>query len=371
MKKILSPEKALIFSTAFLILLGITIVASVSTISSQEKFGITHYYLARQLQYIIIGLIIGFFAFKIPLNFYKKWSLAFLVGTILLMIAVFIPGVGFSSGGASRWISVGPIFFQPGEFLKLAFIIFLAGWLGKISSRNLKNRKKKKDFYIGLGICLAFFAIASAILIKQPDASTLVIIFFTSTVVYFLSGTPIWHTITLSLIGITGIAAMIKFAAYRFNRLSVFLDSSLDPMGLGYQMKQVYITIGSGGIFGLGLGMSRQKFGFLPEPMGDTVFAVFAEETGLLGGALMIALFALFAWSGFAISKKTGEKSFSLLAAGITTWISFQAFINIAAMLRVIPLVGVPLPFVSYGGSHLIIELAAVGILLNIAKNKS
>lgn len=371
MKKISFSAKILIFSVLCLIFLGIIIIASVSTIASQEKFNTTTHYLVRQLESLAVGLFLAFIAYIMPLKFYKKWSLPLLIGAIILSVLVFIPKIGFSSGGARRWISIGPMFFQPGELLKLAFIIFVSGWLGKIPTKYQKNKRKKRDFFTGLGICLGFFALTCIILLTQPDASTLVIIFFVSVAMYFLAGTPLWHTLLLVITGISGVWTMIKFAPYRSNRLAVFLDPNLDPMGLGYQMKQIFIAIGSGGILGLGFGMSRQKLGFLPEPMGDAIFAVFAEESGFIGAILMVILFMLFAWAGLTIAKKVSDKSFSLLAAGITIWISFQAFINMASMLRVSPLVGIPLPLVSYGGSHLVVELAAIGILLNIANNKS
>jgi len=206
------------------------------------------------------------------------------------------------------------------------------------------------------------------LLIKQPDISTLGIIGSTALVMYFVASTPIWQTFSVFLIAVSGLVILIKLAPYRFNRLLVFLEPMTDPMGIGYQIKQALIAIGSGGILGVGLGMSRQKFGFLPQSIGDSIFAIFGEETGFIGAIILISLFSILAWRGFITARNSPDKFSQLLSAGITFWITIQAFINIGSTIGILPLSGIPLPFISYGGTALINELVAMGLLLNVSK---
>ncbi len=190
----------------------------------------------------------------------------------------------------------------------------------------------------------------------------------TALVMYFVASTPIWQTLSICLIAAGGLFALIKIAPYRLNRLLVFLKPATDPMGIGYQIKQALIAVGSGGIIGVGLGMSRQKFGFLPQSIGDSIFAIFSEETGFIGAFILVFLFATLAWRGFKIAKNCQDKFSQLLASGITFWIILQTFINIGSTVGILPLSGIPLPFISYGGTALVNELVAMGILLNISK---
>ncbi len=359
----------LISSVGFLLAIGFVAIASVSSGVSQEVFGTPYYYLSRHLIYIIIGLILGYAAFRVNLDLIRRYSPLFLVVNIFLLIAVSI--IGFSAGGATRWLILGPVMIQPAEFIKLTFILYFSLWLSQMPEKRVRKKKKSSNKLAwGLLSCLAFLSISIFFLYNQPDASNLVILFLVAAILYFISGTPIWHSILAVALGIAGFLGLIIFAPYRTSRISVFLNPDLDPMGIGYQMKQVSIAIGSGGLFGLGLGMSKQKLGFLPEPMTDAIFAIFNEEAGFLGGALIVVLFIAFLWAGIMIAKNSSDKFSALVAGGITFWIIIQAFVNIGAMVRVFPLTGVALPFISYGGSHLVIEMIAVGILANIAKNK-
>jgi cell division protein FtsW len=247
----------------------------------------------------------------------------------------------------------------------------LAAWLASRTPQQGKfnARQSEKNFSQTLLAFLILIGFISGLLILQSDASTLGIIILVGILMYFSSGTPFWHVILITLIGIGGFISAIRLTPYRMKRLMVFLNPETDPLGTGYQIKQALIAVGSGGIFGLGLGMSRQKFGFLPHAMSDSIFAIFSEETGFLGAVILISLFLIFLWRGFKISKKTEDKFSQLTALGISFWIILQAFVNIGAMIGILPLSGIPLPFVSYGGSALIAELIGVGILLNISKN--
>lgn len=366
----------LFWTTIILLILGIIIISSASASSSQEKFGNTFYYLNHQIIFgIIPGIILAILAFKIPINFLKKYSFFLILINLILLGMIFINGIGLEIGGARRWISVGKIIFQPSEFLKLTFILYLANWLGnRVDIKENKNKIKKNKnilFFIDQTFIafLIIIGLVAGLLILQPDIGSLGIIFLTGVLIYFLAGTTIWHSVLIILISIFGLLFLIKIASYRLNRLLVFLKPEIDPMGLGYQIKQSLIAIGSGGIFGLGLGMSNQKY-FLPNSISDSIFAIFSEETGFIGVIILIFFFLIFLWRGFEIAKKSTDRFCQLTAVGITFWIISQSFINISTMIGVLPLTGLPLPFISYGGSALATELIGVGILLNISKQK-
>lgn len=351
----------------FLLALGLVILASCSAPLSQEKFGNTFGFLQHQIIFgLLPGLILGFFFYKIKISLLKKWAVFFLLGAMALVIMVFIPGIGLKIEGAARWLVLGPITFQPSEILKLAFIVYLAAWLtSKVPSQNKEKKTIDQTFFVFLII----FGIVALALALQPDMSTLVVIFVVVAIMYFSANTHIIQSfITLILAG-TAFFIMAKIAPYRANRLLVFFNPETDPMGIGYQIKQSLIAVGSGGIFGTGLGMGVQKFGFLPQPFSDSVFAVFSEETGFCGGLVLVLLFLIFLLRGFRIAKEAKDRFSQLLVIGITSWIVFQAFVNIGAMIGLLPLTGIPLPFISYGGSALVMILAGSGILLNISKH--
>ena len=342
-----------------LLITGILILASVSASFSQEKFGRTTYYLFHQFLWgILPGVVLGFIAFKIKISFFKKWAWVLVFLNLILMILVFIPGLGIISGGAPRWLNLSFATFQPSEILKLTFIFYLSAWL---SSRD-KKASLLMPFLLVLGVVVVLLTL-------QSDISTLAVIITIALLMYFSANTPLWHTMIAFLICSGGILALIKFVPYRMKRILVFLDPKIDPMGMGYQINQILIAIGSGGITGLGLGMSSQKFGFIPQTMADSIFAIFAEETGFIGCLVLVSLFILLFWRGLRIAKKSQDKFSKLMAIGISSWICIQAFVNIAAMISILPLTGIPLPFISYGGSHLIGEMIAIGLLLNISKS--
>lgn len=360
----------LLLAAAALILLGVFALSNVSATLSYKRFGATDYYLIHQVCYgLLPGLALGFLVFKIPLKTLKRFAFIIMLVNLLLMAAVFIPGIGINLKGAHRWIHLGIVTFQPSEFLKLTFVIYLAAlltsWREKRKSQKLAGRN---------ATLLPFFAMLAVIallLVLQSDISTLCIIILTAIIIYFLTETPVWHTIIGIIAVAAGLAAFIKIEPYRLQRILVFLNPETDPLGIGYQTKQALIAIGSGGIMGVGPGMSRQKLGFLPEAMSDSIFAIFAEEMGFVGAAILIFLFIFFLWRALRVSKLAGDNFSRLIAAGATVWITIQAFINIGSMTGIAPLAGIPLPFFSLGGSALIAEIAAVGILLNISKNAS
>lgn len=362
------PDYVLIIVTIILIILGIIILANVSAPLSVERFGTTYYFLKHQLLFgFLPGLILAFLAFRIGLGFLKKWAPILLLINLVFLGMVFFPKIGIEYGGAARWIDFGPISLQPAEFLKLTFILYLASWL---TSRTEKTnlQKSKKVFSQTLIAFLILISLISLFLIFQPNISILGITFLVAALIYFLARTPPWHIILIILIGIGSLISLIKLAPYRMERILVFFNPEVDPMGIGYQIKQALIAVGSGGIFGQGLGLSQLKFGFLPQSISDSIFAVFAEETGFIGSSILIFLFLIFFWRGLRIGKLSQDKFSQLTAWGVTIWICLQGFINIGAMIGILPLTGIPLPFISYGGSALVSELIGIGILLNISR---
>lgn len=364
----------LLFIVALFLILGISFLATISAPASLKSFGTTNYYLAHQLVYgFLPGIILGLVFCFLPLNFLKKISPLLLLANLIALVLVFLPQIGSRLWGASRWLSFGAINFQPSEFLKLTFILYLSSWLKNRfnyqthGARILKNRKSYHDFKQVFLPFLVFLVLISIILILQPDISTLIIIGSISLVIYFAIGTPFWHSLLIAGGAVSGLFLLIKYKPYRLSRIIVFLNPEIDPMGIGRQIKQAIIAIGSGGFAGRGFGMSGQS-GFLPQSMSDSTFAIFAEETGFIGCIFLIFLFLMFLWLGLMIAKKTADKFSQLVALGITFWILMQGFVNIGSMIGILPLGGIPLPFISYGGSHIVSELIGVGILLNIAR---
>lgn len=351
----------LLFFVFLLIAVGVLILASVSTAFSQEKVGNPYFFLKGQIiKGLIPGLVLAIFAFAIELNFLKKSAIFLLIFNLILMALVFLPNIGIKRLGAARWIDLKFFSFQPSEFLKLTSILYFSAWL---SSKEKRGKKENLIAFLSTSILIGI------LLVLQPDISTLAIIILVSILIYFVAGNPLWHSILMIAGGVLIGLLLIKFEPYRMNRILAFLNPEKYSTSIGYQTKQALIAVGSGGIFGVGLGMSKQKFGFLPQSISDSIFAIFAEETGFVGCTILIFLFLLFFWRGFIISKRAKDEFSKLLAFGITSWIAIQTLINISSMIKLLPLMGVPLPFVSYGGSALISELIGVGLLLNVSKN--
>lgn len=348
-----------------LVLLGIIILMSVSSATGHQKFGSPTFYLYRHLLLgLIPGGIMGFLVYKVSLERIKKLIPIAILLNLVAMVLVFVPGIGLTLGGSSSWLNLRFTSLQPSEFLKLSFILYLALWL---SARAEKKQQKdiSKTFYA----FSALIVVISFLLIKQPDVGTLSIVIGTAFLMFFLAGMPLKYIFILFSAIVAGVIILIKAAPYRMERFLAFINPGSDPMNTGYQIKQAAIAIGSGGIFGTGLGMSVQKFGFLPQPMADSIFACYAEETGLIGSVVLIFFFAILAWFGFLIAKRAKNNFERLAALGITGWLSLQAFVNIGSMAGLMPLTGVPLPFIGFGGSAMVAELTGIGILLNISKN--
>jgi len=360
---------------AFLLGFGLLFLSCLSSYESLQKYGNTNYYLFHQLALAVVAIGLGFAAYKIPLHILKKWAPLLIVLNLIALFCVFLPGIGTKIYGASRWINIAGHSIQPSEFLKLTSILYLSAWIAsKLSEANVSGWKStaKKNYHNLVYILipfLIFLGIITVGLYLQKDATTLGVIALTLLVVYFSSKTPWWHTALIVFLGLTALFLLVRFEPYRVDRFLTFLHPEADPLGTGYQLKQSLISLGSGGVIGKGLGMSTQKFGRVPQAIGDAVFSIIGEELGMLGCSAIVILFCLFLWLGIRVAQKSTDKFSKLVAIGIAFWITLQAFINIASALGIFPFVGIPLPFISYGGSHLVTELIGIGLLLNISKN--
>lgn len=354
--------KVLTWNILILIIVGLAVLSSAGIIDAQKKFGSSYYYLNHQLLYgILPGLALMFLFSCIDYKIWKKLSILMLFGVLALMIMVFMPSFGLGLKGASRWINLVGITFQPSELLKLSLIIYLAAWFG---GRN----ERLKNWSYGMApffLVLSFIAILLAL---QPDIGTLIVVSIIALGVYFVAGVSMKQFWAIILVLFMGLSMLIWMEPYRFDRIRSFLNPSLDPKGISYQVNQSMIAIGSGGLFGVGFGKSTQKYGFLPEVAHDSIFAVISEEIGLVGSLMVISLFLFLCLNMVQIAKRTSDKFGVLLIMGINIWVMSQAFINIAAISGLAPLTGIPIPFISYGGTAVIALLGGFGIVLNIAK---
>lgn len=334
---------------------GVIMVGNASVVEAYRDFGDQFYYLKLQVQWAIFGILA-----LIAASFFDYRKLRLLVTplmifTLLSLVLVLVPEIGIQALGARRWLGIGNFNFQPAELVKLAFVLYLASLLSK--------RKQAIPFLVLLGIILA-------LIMLEPDLGTAVIVSASGMIVYFASGAPLLAILGTGGLGFLAGLGLILYSPYRRERLLTFFNPTRDPLGASYHIRQVLIALGSGGIFGLGLGQSRQKYEYLPAATTDSIFAVIAEELGFIGASLVILAFLVLIWRGIRIAKDAPDEFGRLLATGITAWIGFQALVNLSAMVALVPLTGVPLPFISYGGSSLVLALTGVGILLNISKQR-
>ncbi len=316
---------------------------------------------SNQLAALAIGIVIMILMSKFNYKILKKYAFYIFLLTILLNLLLFIPGLSVTHGGATRWIDLKIITIQPSEFLKIAFIIYFAAWLASV-----KDKISQPKF--GLFPFIIITVILGAILLKQSDTNTFVVVFLSGLSMLIAAGARIRDICIMILIAILGVTAVAYLRPYARQRIMTFLNPAADPLGAGYQIQQSLIAIGSGGVFGRGFGQSIQKFNYLPEPIGDSIFAVESEEFGFLGSTLLILLFIFFSFRGLKIASKVNDLFGRLLIIGIVILITIESFMNIASMLGVIPLTGKPLLFVSHGGTALLITLAEVGLIFSISR---
>ena len=344
-----------------LVAFGFIMLASAGIVDGQKKFDSSYFYPLHQAFFgLIPGLLLYYVFARYDYDKWRKWAVPILFVTIGMLVAVFIPGIGVGIRGAQRWLDFGIATVQPAEFLKLSLVLYLAAWFAK-RNESAKSLASYVPFFTVLG-CVAL------LLVLQPDFGTLGIVVLIGLTMYFFSGVSIKHFAVFIAIALVMLVVLSLAAPYRFNRIKTFLDPQSDKQGSSYHINQALISMGSGGLFGLGYGQSRQKFNYLPEPAGDSIFALMVEEIGFAGGIAFLILLCLFLLSLLQIAQQTNDLFGRLFVLGVVAWIGGQAFVNIAAISGLIPLTGVPLPLVSYGSSSLVSIMAAMGIVRNVGR---
>ena len=334
--------------------LGVVMVYNASSVEAWREFGDKFHYVRSQLIWAAIGWGAALVVSRVDWRWLEKLALPVFVFNLCLLAAVLVPGLSRQALGARRWLSVGSFSFQPSELVKLTFALYLAAWLSR-------ERRRLVHFMAILGLVIG-------LVILEPDMGTALVIAFTALVVYFVAEQPLWHLVFLGISGVVAFSILALTSPYRRQRLLTFLNPTADPTGSSYHIRQVLLALGSGGLWGVGLGQSRQKYAYLPEVTTDSIFAVFAEEVGFVGSLMLVLLFLLLVYQMIKIARLAPDKFSRLLAMGITAMIGGQIVLNLGAMVALIPLTGLPLPFFSYGGSSLVVTLTGIGILLNISR---
>ena len=345
---------SLLGSAILLVFLGLIMVYDASVVHAYKDFGDKYFYIRQQSLWVLLGFLCLFFFTKFNYHFLKILSLPMFLVSILMLLAVHIPGLGVDAGGAHRWLNLGFVSIQPAEIVKLSTVIFFSTLFDK--------QIRLMPFF------LSVVMITGVLGILQKDLGSAIVFFLTMIGFYVISGAPLKPIFYGAPIAAVVSFLLVIFYPHRIARVKSFLDPFSDTQGQSYHIAQVLIALGSGGITGLGIGQSRQKFEYIPEVTTDSIFAIVGEELGFLGSLFLIGLLSFLVFRGFTIAENAEDQFGKLLAYGLTMWIGVQTIVNLGAMVSLIPLTGVPLPFISYGGSALLVNLVAVGILANISK---
>lgn len=360
-KSLKSPDFVLFFTVIGMLAIGVVMVFSSSAVSAHVNFQDSYYFLKRQLLWAVLGLVAMIVLMNMDYRVWRKLSVPLLIISLILLVLVLIPGLGKVVNGARRWLGFGSFYLQPSELAKLAMALFCAD----ILSRNQESITK---FGKGILPILLLLLLVFGLILKEPDLGTSLSIGGMVFILLYAAGAKLSHLSSLGGAGVVGVVAAIIAEPYRMKRLLAFSDPWADPLDTGYHIIQSLYALGSGGLFGVGLGRSREKFLYLPEPHTDFIFAILGEEMGFLGTATVLLLFFLLAWRGFRVAMAAPDIFGSMLATALTTVITMQALMNIAVVTASMPVTGIPLPFISFGGSALIFNLAGVGVLLNISR---
>jgi cell division protein FtsW len=344
------------FGVILLSLFGVLMVFDSSVAIAIRDFSDQYYFAREQLKWLGLGIIGFIISSRIPYKLWYKLALPALLLTLFLLIIVFIPGIGINALGAHRWINLGFTVLQPAEFAKLAMVLYLSAWF----SRPEEGR---------LGAFLILVGMVVGLVMLEPDMGTSIILLSTAFSLYFFSNAPISHFLLMIPILVAGIIVLAISSPYRAQRIMTFMNPQHDPQGASYHMTQALLAFGSGGWFGVGIGKSRQKYEYLPEANTDSIFAIIGEEVGFIGATVVLLGFLFIVWRVFRIAVRAKDPFGRFIALGVGSWVGLQTCINMGAMVALIPLTGVPLPFVSYGGSSLVVLLFAMGIVTNISKH--
>ncbi|MFA5954688.1 MAG: putative lipid II flippase FtsW [Patescibacteria group bacterium] len=358
-----APDYRFLIAVGILLVFGLLMLSSASSATAFSRFGDAYYYLKRQFSLGVVPGLLGFgFFYFVDYRNLRRFALPFFSLAVILLVLVLVPGLGQVYGGARRWISIAGISFQPSEFAKLAFVIYMASWFSS-------KQEELKSFKQGFVPFMLLLGTVLGLIILEPDLGTAMAIGLAIVALYFLAGAPLRHMLLLTITGAASIGALVVFESYRLKRLLTFLNPALDPQGIGYHINQAFLAIGSGGFWGRGYGHSQAKFQYLPEASGDSIFAIIGEELGFALSILFILLLVYVFIRGLKIAARAPDDFGRYLGAGIVLWFMMQSIINISAMLGLLPLTGLPLPFVSYGGTALAVSITAVGMLTNISRH--
>lgn len=355
--------KRLFWLVLLLLGFGLIVLSSASVVQATKQFGASDYYWKHQLLFgILPGIVLLLIFRRVDYRRWRPFALPLLFAALALMVLVFVPSLGVRLKGATSWLNFGVLTFQPAEVLKLALIVYLAAWLGEPGDR-LKN------WQMGLLPFAVVMGFVALLLLLQPDLGTLGIIAIIAGGMYFIAGAPLKQTGIMLAVLVVLVVSVAAFSPMRWRRITTMFNPAADTRGSGWQLNQSLIAIGSGGIWGVGLGQSTQKFGFLPEPIGDSIFAVLTEELGWAGGMFTIVLFGALCAIMITIARRAPDGFGALITTGMCLWIMSQAVVNMAAVTGIGPLTGIPLPFISYGGTSMVAMLAGLGLVLNIAEH--
>jgi cell division protein FtsW len=359
-----SFDRVFLWLVAGLALFGLVMLMSASGPLGFQKFGDSFYFLKNQF---LKGVVPGLFAFSILAFFdYRKlriFALPALIGTIVLLVLVYVPGVGLHIGGSSRWVTLFGIAFQPSEFVKVTFLIYVAAWLAGRENKDLHTLDRGLfPFLLALGAVMI-------LLVKQPNTGTTAVIMAMSLACYFVTGAPFGWFVAMTGGSLGLVYILMRISPYRAARFMTFLHPELDPNGVGYHINQAFLAVGSGGLFGLGYGHSRQKFLYLPEVAGDSIFAVMAEELGFILMLVFLVVLSAFVWRCFVIAKNAPDAFGTYLATGVGAWVAAQSILNIGSMIGLVPITGVTLPFMSYGSSAFLAIAAGCGIVASVSRH--
>lgn len=357
----LNIDIPIIVSTAVLVIFGLIMIYDASVVSAFRDYHDKLYYFKNQLVWVSLGTIALVFFSLFDYHKILKYAPYIFGAAILGLILVLIPGVGAKVNGARRWISLAGFTYQPSEFAKLAMIIYITSIMSKY---DIAKTRFLDVIYV-LFMPILFLV---GLILLEPDFGTSLVFMAIAVSIYFIGNAPIWHFLVMIPPLIVGAVGMLILQPYRIERFKTFLDPTYDPQGASYQINQILISLSNGGIFGVGLGGSRGKFDFIPEVHSDAIFSVVAEELGFLGSAFMISLFLFLISRAINIAKSAKDQEGKILASGIATLLALQTFLNLGSLVALVPLTGIPLPFVSYGGSSLLTSMIAIGILLNIKR---
>lgn len=360
------PFDKVIFGTTVALVLGGFLIFMSASLGLLARDGAQFSDIATSQ--FLLGVVGGFIALyivsHIPYRLYRHWALWLFLIAIVATMLVFVPGLGIELNGARRWLDLQFITFQPVELLKIGYVLYLAAWLSG-------RRGKIKKMMHGLVPFALITGIVALILLFQPDTGSFLVIASAGIAMYLASGATLKDIAILALVGVIALGGLVMVRPYLLDRIETFLDPNTDPLGSSYQIRQSLVAVGSGQLFGRGFGQSVQKFNYLPEPTSDSIFAVYAEEFGFLGASILIVGFLVFALRGLWVATRTPDVFGGLVAVGIVILVAAQSFLNIGSMLAIFPLTGLPLIFISHGGSALLLSLVSVGILLNISRRKT